>query len=311
MVTTTLPKVVGSRAAFAMQAKSPEILIVAGVVGLVASGVMACRSTLKVKDVMNDHRDKVEKINYCFMTTEVPAEEYTEKDKQKDLVTTYTQTGMAFAKLYGPPVALGVVSIYGIMSGHNILHQRNVALAAAYKLVDDSFRRYRRRVVDEYGADVDHRLYHDLRAETIIDQETDPETGKTKNVKKEILVPNDPNNIGPYSRVFDEYNRQWQNGPGDYNKVWLQQQQNWFTNYLQETGVLFLNEVLEALGFEKTQAGSLVGWVSGPNSQGDGFVSFGIFDGEYTWAKKAFINGDEKSILLDFNVDGPIWNLIR
>ncbi len=40
---------------------SPEILIGVGIVGTVASGVMACKATLKINDILDDSRDKVEK----------------------------------------------------------------------------------------------------------------------------------------------------------------------------------------------------------------------------------------------------------
>ena len=63
------------------------------------------------------------------------------------------------------------------------------------------------------------------------------------------------------------------------------------------------------LGIPRTKAGQIVGWIydeKNPNHDGDNFVDFGI----YTKANKEFVDGFEKVAILDFNVDGPIYNLI-
>ena len=64
------------------------------------------------------------------------------------------------------------------------------------------------------------------------------------------------------------------------------------------------------LGFSsKTQIGQQAGWTynkHNPNMQnGDGFVDFGIYDVN-SLPKRDFINGYEKSIILDFNVEENI-----
>jgi hypothetical protein len=79
---------------------------------------------------------------------------------------------------------------------------------------------------------------------------------------------------------------------------------------LEKKGYLFLNDVYEMLGFERTKAGQVVGWIynlDDPN--GDNHVDFGIYDGNNA-DKRQFVNGLERAILLDFNVDGPILDLI-
>lgn len=311
-VAQVVPKIVGPKAALVLQAKSPQIMIGAGLVGMVGCTVLACRATLKAPALIQDHKDMVEVVNQC-RTQVVLAEDdtrYTEKDYQKDLVITYRNTFVDLSKLYAPSILVGVASVSLILKGQNVMVQRNVALAAAYRLVDDAFKRYRARVIDAYGRDVDHMFRHNLRAEEIIEQEED-ENGKKKNVKRTIMVPNDPNKIGLYAFVFDETNPEWKKD-ATYNRMYLQMKQNWWNDYLQAYGHVFLNEVLHDMGFPQTQAGAVVGWLRSdmPGADGDGYVSFGIFDGEYDINRNAFINGDERSILLDYNVDGVIFNRI-
>ena len=70
----------------------------------------------------------------------------------------------------------------------------------------------------------------------------------------------------------------------------------------------------DALGFERSEAGQFVGWIRNRDNTAieasDGYIDFNIFDGK-NYAKRAFVNGDERSILLDFNVDdGMIYDLI-
>ena len=82
---------------------------------------------------------------------------------------------------------------------------------------------------------------------------------------------------------------------------------------LRDRGHLFLNEVYDMLGMQRSKAGNIVGWLYNPDDPdypGDGYVDFGIYD-LYDETKRRFVNGYEKSILLDFNVDGNIWELMQ
>jgi hypothetical protein len=63
------------------------------------------------------------------------------------------------------------------------------------------------------------------------------------------------------------------------------------------------------LGIDRSKAGSVVGWVITKEGTGDNFIDFGVFDGDNPRARD-FVNGREGSILLDFNVDGVIYDKI-
>lgn len=61
------------------------------------------------------------------------------------------------------------------------------------------------------------------------------------------------------------------------------------------------------LGIARTNAGQVVGWIyCEKNPVGDNYVDFGI----YNLQNEGFVNGNERSILLDFNVDGIILDKI-
>jgi hypothetical protein len=71
---------------------------------------------------------------------------------------------------------------------------------------------------------------------------------------------------------------------------------------------VFLNEVYRAIGADHTQAGSVVGWIL--SDTGDNYIDFGVFNGQDGDRIRDFVNGREGAVLLDFNVDGLIWDKI-
>lgn len=307
VVNKVLPRVVGNRASLVLRAKSPEILLVVGIGGVIGSTVMACKATLRAEEIVDEAKCKIDSINEVTQKVkcgELNGDKYTEKDRKKDLTIVYTQTAVKFARLYGPPVVIGAASIGCIIGGHNIMRKRNLALMAAYKAVDEGFRQYRQRVVDEYGEEKDYMLRHGLRSETVVEEEFG-ENGKAKNVKKTKYAVDDPNGVSQYARFFDECSSQWSTTP-EYNLMFLRAQQNYFNDMLQVRKHVFLNEVYDALGIPRSSAGSVVGWMIG---KGDDFIDFGIWDNQ-DQIKREFVNGYERSILLDFNVDGVIYDLI-
>lgn len=294
---------------FGFKAKkySPEIMVIAGVAGVVASTVMACKATTKVNEILDDTKDQVEKVHKVIEDESIPEEEYSVEDSKKDLAIIYTHAGLKFAKLYGPAVILGVASITSILAGHNITRKRNVALAAAYATVDKGFKEYRSRVVDRFGKDLDRELKYNIKSKKIEEMVTD-DNGKEKKVKKTIDVA-DPNEYSDYARFFDESCAGWEKD-AEHNLYFVKLQQNYANDILKSRGYLFLNEVYKMLGMPATKAGQIVGWVyDEKNPVGDNFVDFGIYD-LYNEKARDFVNGYERSILLDFNVDGNILDLI-
>ena len=289
-----------------VQKHSPEILAGVGVVGVVASTVMACKATMKLNDILEESKETRDKIREVESNPRYE-EQYSHEDAKKDLTINYTQTGLKIAKLYAPAVILGSASLGCLLASNDILRKRNAALSAAYMTVDKSFKEYRQRVVDRFGEEVEKEIRYNIKAEEItstVVAEDGSETTITETVKTM-----DPNLYSDYAKFFDEASPYWQKDP-EYNFMFLKSQQQYANDLLKARGRLFLNEVYEMLGIDKTKAGQIVGWVYNPdNPIGDNFVDFGIFDMSKERVR-AFVNGYEPNILLDFNVDGNIWDLM-
>ena len=296
-----------NRTTFKLKKHSPEILIVAGVIGTVTSTVMACKATTKLNGILEDSKERIDQVHYAMDHPETLPEEYTAEDGKKDLAIVYTQSAVKVAKLYVPSVALGVLSITAIVSSNNILRKRNIALAAAYKAIDTGFKEYRSRVVERFGEELDKELRYNVKAKEIKEKVVD-ENGKEKTVKKTINVA-DPNFYSDYARCYDDGCKGWVKD-SEYNLMFLRNTQSFMNEKLRAQGYLFLNDVYDALGIPRSKAGQVVGWIyDEKNPNGDNFVDFGIYD-LYKEGSRDFVNGYERTIWLDFNVDGPILDLI-
>ena len=289
------------KAGLKLKKHSPEILVVGGVVGLVTSGVMACKATTKLSSILDDSKEQIELIDKVAANPKMVNEEYTVEDAEKDKKIVKVQTAVKVAKLYAPAVAVGAVSIVAIFASNNIMRKRNVALGAAYATVDQAFKDYRNRVVDRFGEELDKELRYNLKTKEVKETVED-ENGKKKTVKKNIKYMDSPM-PSEFAVIYDDGCAGWTKDPED-NKFFLIQQQRYANERLKRRGYLSLNEVYELLGFPSTKAGQVVGWLyncKDPNYKGDDFVDFGLYNVDYE-PNRDFVNGYERNIILDFNV---------
>lgn len=285
-----------SRAGLQLKKFSPQILTAAGVTGLVASGVLACRATLNLEPVVDGMREGFKNIK----SMEGSSEEFSEKDRIEALSYTYSRGVMGVAKLYGPALTLGIASIACIIGAQGIMTKRNAALAVAYNAVEKSFKEYRKRVTEEFGEEKEREIARPTKSKEV---EVLGADGKPKTETKTVV---DLDGASPYARFFDPSSHQW-SGYHDKNLLFLKCQQTYANQKLRARGHLFLNEVYEALGIPHSMEGAVVGWVW--DGDGDNFVDFG-FDEELIIANQngAVLLDEERYILLEFNVDGTIFD---
>ena len=297
------------QALFFMRKNSPQILTGAGIAGGITATVMACKATLKLPEVIEEHNQTRDDIwNSVGGKIVGTGEIYTEEVAKKSTTKLYVITSLKVMKLYAPSFSVGALSIFSILYGHRILNKRNASLVAAYNLLDKGFKEYRKNVIERYGEEVDKELRYGLVNKKIEEEETD-ENGKKKKVKWEAKVL--PNGTTPsiYARIFDESNLNYEKD-AELNKFFLNCQQAQWNHTLMTRGYVFLNEVYESLGFDPTKAGQHVGWYYNPkDKKSDSYIDFGIYD-MVREKTNDFVNGYERSVILDFNVQGPIDCLI-
>jgi hypothetical protein len=272
----------GGRALLVTQKHSPLILTIGGVLGGVVSTVLAAKATLKLENEINW-------ISEGLAVADMEKENLTQQEHVKNLAYVYGKGGLHIVKIYGPAITVGAVSIAAIIGGHGIMQRRNAGLMVAYVGLEKAYNQLKKRVEEKYGED---------GAEIVIGKLEKQEDGR------EVLIV-EPDGPSPYARFFDEVSTQWKRD-ADYNRVFLQAQQQMANNLLQARGHVFLNDIYDALGFERTPGGSIVGWVIRKDGGGDNFIDFGLLKP----GNERFVNGIERSVFLDFNVDGIIYNLI-
>ena len=284
---------------------SPEILMVAGIAGTIVGTVLACKATTKVSEIIEEKNKNVEDVHTCL---EDNTKEYTEEDSKKDLTIIYAQTGVKLFKLYAPAIGVMALSFASIIAGHKVLKKRNIAIAAAYAAIDKGFKQYRKNVIEEFGEGVDQQMRFGLKAKEIKKKDKD---GKTVKETEYYIDPdaNPLNNISEYARFFDAASENFAKDP-EYNMMFLRRQQDYANEMLKSRGHLFLNEVYDLLDIPRSKAGQVVGWVydKNGNTKGDNYVDFGLYRNDQ--GTRRFVNGLEYNILLDFNVDGVIYDII-
>lgn len=282
---------------------SAEIFLGLGSLGLLGSMISASIAALKIEPILDETKAQLKEVKDH-------KDALTEKEYKKEMTDVYLKTGIKVARLYLPTATLATVSFGLIFASHGIISKRNVAIMAAYKAVEESYEQYREKVREEYGEDKDNEFRYGFKKEKV-DVEYVDEAGKKKKKKEEIIVADADtvSKYSPYARFFNEVNPNWERS-SSYNLLFLRNAQNYANDKLREQGHIFLNEVYDLLGFQRSQEGAVVGWVFDlDDNTRDNYVDIGIYDINLE-SSQDFINGYEKSILLDFNVDGIIYDLI-
>lgn len=272
----------------------PTIITIAGAVGVVAGGVLACKATLKLDSVVTEHNLNVEVVRESGYSDI--------KLYRKAMFQTYGGTVIKFARLYGPAIIVTSLSLGGIFYGHNILRARNIALVGAYKALVTDYSGFKDRVEERLGYEERVILEHDM---DVIEVEEETADGKTEK-KKVVVVPPEPEVPGnEHAKFFCESSIYWKKNPEE-NLNFLRDVEKRMQEKFNRQGYLFLNDVYDELDIPRTYGGSVCGWIKG---LGDNIIDFGIYD-TYRESARRFVNGLEPVILLDFNHDGYIADKI-
>lgn len=296
--------------------RSPELLIGAGVVGLVGAAVVAVRRGVRWHNAAKGNLlldlETIEKAK--------ASPEYSREDKVRDYATAIGRGVWSFTQIYGPSVAVGAASVVSILAGTGILKGRLAAMTSAAATAQAALDRYRSRVREKLGEDADYEFAYEVSAKKA---KIKHEDGTKESLVTYHLVPSSGEWMAasPYSRLWDENAMEWC-ANRDIQFLTLRSLENHFNQELNARGVVFLNDVYKALGLPMSKDAALVGWIKDYEKPkmaklaaelgrvpGDGVISFGVFENESPSAR-AYLAGDDDRVVLDFNVDGVIYDLI-
>jgi hypothetical protein len=273
-----------------MKRNAPAILTSIGVAGFAATTVLVGKAVLRSQSVIGDMKDDVDRIGVKPVD-----DDYTAKDQAKEVAQVYVRRSVELLKIYSPAIMVGSASVLCILTSNGIMRKQRAGLIAAYTALDSGFRAYRTRVEEEVGPERELDIYRGVRR-AYVEGENPDEVQACLIERYDDVIPS------VYGRFFDESSPSWSKTP-EYNLTFLKAQERFANDRLRTHGFVFLNEIYEALGLKRSQAGQIVGWKLG--SGGDDYIDFGIYD-ITDECNRAFVNGIERTVFLDFNVDGII-----
>lgn len=165
-----------------MKIKTPEILLGVGLVCVVGGTLLACKNTLKIKEVLDDHNEYIEKIEKFRGT-----EKYSEEDAQQDTAILYRNTIGSMVKAYAPVVGLEILGLGCILYSHKVLSDRYLGALSTINAMQLGLNAYRNRVRDKVGAQEEYDLFHNIKKEFVEEKFID-EKGKERTRVAEVPI---------------------------------------------------------------------------------------------------------------------------
>lgn len=297
---------------------SPEILMGIGGITFVATVIVAAKETIDEQDILDAHEEEM-----LYIDAQYELDNLDDKAYKKSKFNVYKDTTVNTTVNYIPSVILGTTSLACFFGAFGIMRKRYATLAVAYTALEESFRKYRQRVIDSRGVDEDIYYLTGTRPKEITSKDDDG--NKTK--KKQLPDLNGPM-ASPYTFKFGKYkengerNNQWSEDQMS-NMAYLLGQQDYLTSMLYHRcmfdnehkviirGSVMLNEIRDLCGEDPTPTGAVVGNLYSNGEPGrNGFVDFRLveateIDPDDPEGKKII-----PCVWVNPNVDGMIYDLL-
>lgn len=281
---------------------APTILSITASAGVVATGYLAWKAGTRFEDVEGRDWDRRKE---CLRNADTIPDEDVPKIERKNRILFILDTVRTIA----PAAIVGAATITMIYFSNSISKKRLAAMGAAYATLQTAFDGYKRTMVEALGKEsVDKILKPKLpnvgkSAEEILSSDNKSDAANVSDA-----VVNSLKALSPYARIIAEESSTCWDPNEDYTSQNLAAVQLWANRRLERKGHLFLNEVFDQLGLSRTREGAVVGWLK--NGEGDNYVSFGDFDASIYRVPSDDYTRVDSNFIVDFNVDGVIWDRI-
>lgn len=211
---------------------SPAIFTGVGIVGLGATAYLAYKSREKVEAV-------VENI---------------EKQNEAGIAVSKAEVAKDIAEAIYQPVVVGALSITCIVMSHRIQHKRILTLAGALAVEQTRNIYFEKKYRKQHGDEEYAKFMTPVdEVEHIEITKSGKEKVTIEEVKKEL-----DKSVGQWYSDSTEYVID----DHGYNLAMIDSINEKMATVLFHRGTLTLNEVREALGFERTRNGALLGWTT-------------------------------------------------
>ena len=287
----------GKRLLFETKRKSPEICVA----GAIIFGAGALVMTFAAARKMDKALEEPKTIIATAKDMEI-SEKYTEEDRQHDITLGTVRMVWEGVKLFTPATLMACMSCACVLISHRKLSRRNAELAAANGILAKQVASLTKSLEDKVGKEEAYRLRYEDKLEEAEETMTD-ENGEEKTVK--VKKPKAGYEADDLGRFFDEISPEWKKDP-QYNLMTLRNILFEFQERLKRDGVVFLNDIYERLGHEKTQAGYQYGWIYRKGTDPTTTISFGPVIGDRE-AEHKLILENQRYIWLEFNCERIEW----
>lgn len=281
---------------------APTILSVGASIGVVATSALAWRAGRTFEDV--EYRN-YERVKACQdKADEIPDEDVPVIERKNRIMF-----ALDAARHIAPTVIIGGTTIALIYFSNSISRKRMAALSAAYFTVQNAFDNYKKKMVDTLGKETVDKIVAPklpnagLTAEEILAMDNKSDAADVVDAVFSMV-----GDCSPYARIVSETSSDVWDPSEDYTLMNITSVQDWANRRLHKRGHLFLNEVFDQLGLSRMKEGALVGWLK--DGDGDGYVSFGDFESLVYRVPDEERKRIQSNVILDFNVDGVIWDKI-
>ena len=331
-------KKIFAKTAFTARKKSPELLLIAGIGSVIAGTVMVVRASHKAEPVFDEHKTTVTEARSRKEDLEAQYAEHIKdedadpseleklevaiKETKHDITIAYAHTAVSIVKVYAPAIAIETLGLVMIVYSHKIMSDRVAGLGSALTAANAALTDYRNNVKERYGEEVDREMRYGIKEVTKEVTETDENGNEVTTTVTEKTGPTITPGSHNWFYIFDSSSKEWEDDPAA-NLSFLKNKENWANRVIRERardgggrGFLFLNEVLQVLfpGERLEKRGQMIGWVyDEENPVGDNYIDFGVLwkgVGEMSEAHRRFLMGFEPNVMLDFNCDGNVYDLM-
>ena len=283
-----------------------------------AGTVSACLATLKLEDILDEHKVKVEEVKDNYITLEKAAEDdavITEiisdtKAYRRDLTKVHMQTAGEVVKAYAPTALIFAISA-GFLSRTykdiKDIKRENLQLLGAVKGSEAIIKRYRDEMRERIGEEAEQRFYNNIKTQDISVKEVD-ENGKEKNKKvKGAEVVNDQ--LTGDAFIFDESCGAYVGHDINHNLYIASLLKNQCSDNLFCNGSLMMFEILDAFGMDRDEVPGA--FVRGRLSKRKGGESDVLeMDIRKVWVQDEATGEYVEKILIDPKLDGVIIDRI-
>jgi len=307
---------------------APEIWLGIGIITGVGATGMAIKATVHVEDEFEDHRARMDAVHEKKQTMINEAiEEAKKADPSTDIseetvvlspegraeigratMREWLVTGGHLLKRYASTIGLMGVSITSYLIAHGLLKKRYLGVVAAFGALQTKYDTLAGGVAKEYGVDTLHRLERGeamTRAERAALDTSDPEKIDGEAVEELTKLKVGYGGWTSLDRLFDETSPKYDRYNAERNRNLLLMILRAANAKLARDGWLELNWVYTQLGFKKTKAGHVMGWLYDPEGKGadgpTGFVDFGLItEEEFRQWIALGCDGTERTVPLHF-----------